>query len=205
MRPALRRPLLLSAALTVPTLGVTALSFPAPGAAPADLPLRMTAFAVKTTGVGAGSSGTVDITIERWSTDQERDALRDTLIEEGSDKLLAAVQKIKPRAGYVRSSNTVGWDIYYARESVLPSGGRRIVFATDRPMSFWELRNQPRSRDYEFMLCEIHLGPDGKGQGKLAVAAKVSYDKDTRTIEIENYDIEPVRLQSVRVVESGKK
>jgi len=37
------------------------------------------------------------------------------------------------------------------------------------------------------------------------MAAKVSYDKDTRTIEIENNDIEPVRLQSVRVVESGKK
>ena len=47
----------------------------------------------------------------------------------------------------------------------------------------------------------IHaIGPDGKGQGKLAGAAKITWNRETRTIEIENFGIEPVRLQNVQVV-----
>ena len=170
-------------------------------ASSSDLPLALTAFAVNMSGVGPTHAGTIDITIERWSTDTERQMLLDTLVEKNSKKLLGALQGIKPRAGFVRTSKSLGWDIYFAREQPMASGGRRIVFATDRPMGFWELRNQPRSTDYEFMLCEIHLGPDGKGQGKLAGAAKVSWNEDTRTIEIENYGIEPVRLTRVTVEE----
>jgi hypothetical protein len=185
-------------------LAVTLLGLPtlvsAEDAAASDLPLSLTAFAVNMSGVGPTRAGTIDITIERWSTDAERQKLVDTLIERDSDALLDALQDIEPRAGFVRTSSSLGWDIYYARESALPSGGRRIVFATDRPMSMWELQNQPRSRDYEFMLCEIRIGPDGKGQGKLAGAAKITWNRDTRTIEIENYGIEPVRLQEVHVV-----
>jgi hypothetical protein len=165
-----------------------------------DLPLHLRAFAVNMTGAGATRAGTIDITIERWSTDAERQKLVDTLIEKSPDKLLDALQAIEPRAGFVRTSTSLGWDIYYAREEALPSGGRRIVFATDRPMSMWELQNSPRSRDYEFMLCEIRIGPDGRGQGKLAGMAKVTWNRDTHTIEIENYGIEPVRLQDVQVV-----
>jgi hypothetical protein len=75
------------------------------------------------------------------------------------------VQKIKPRAGYIRTTTSLGWDIQFARETDLPSGGKRIIFATDRPMGFHEVRSNTRSADYEFMLCEIRLGPDGKGEG----------------------------------------
>jgi hypothetical protein len=67
-------------------------------------------------------------------------------------------------------------------------------------MSFVELRNQPRSTDYEFLLIEIRLDKDGKGQGKLAGAAKIDFNKESNTVEIENYGIEPVRLTQVTVV-----
>jgi hypothetical protein len=162
-------------------------------------PLKLTAFAVNLSGVGRTNAQTLQITIERWSTDAERQMLIDTLVEKGSDKLLDAVDKIKPRAGYIRTTKSLGWDIQFARLQELPSGGRRIIFATDRPMSFYETRNNTRSADYDFMLCEIRLGPDGKGEGKLATAAKVSYDKDKKQVELENYGQEPVRLTSVKV------
>ena len=48
------------------------------------------------------------------------------------------------------------------------------------------------------MLAEMRIGAEGKGEGKLVPAAKVSYDQDTRTIEIEDYGIEPVRLTQIR-------
>ena len=81
----------------------------------------------------------------------------------------------------------------------IEGGSKRIVFATDRPMSFYEARNDTRSSDYEFMLCEMRIGADGKGEGKLAVSTKISYDKDKKSVEIENYGQEPVRLTQVTV------
>jgi len=161
--------------------------------------LRMTAFAVNMSGVGRTRAETLQIAIERWSTDEERKMLIDTLVESGPEKLMDVVQKIKPRAGFIRTTTSLGWDIQYAREHELPSGGKRVIFVTDRPMGFYELRNNARSTDYDFMLCEIRLGADGKGEGKLAVSTKISYDKDKKQIELENYGIEPVRLTQVTV------
>jgi len=167
--------------------------------------LRLHAFAVDMSGSGRTRAGALEIAIERWSTDEERTRLRAILIERGADALLSALQKVKPRAGYIRTSSTPGWDIYYAREEPVGDGGRRVIIATDRPMSFWELRNQPRSVEYDFTLAELRLSKDGKGEGKLATAAKISWNPRTSTIEIENYGIEPVRLTAVRVEGSRSK
>lgn len=165
------------------------------------LPLRLTSFAVNMDAASRGTgSGRIDITIERWSTDGERDRLIEALTQKGSAQLLTTLQKIRPRAGYVKSDRSLAWDIYFARLHPGEDGGYRLVFATDRPISFWEARNNTRSSEYEFMLCEIRMNRNGEGQGKLAVMAKVTWDKKTKTIEIENYDIEPVRLTKVTEV-----
>jgi hypothetical protein len=170
-----------------------------PEASAAEPVLRLRALAVNMSGFGRANAQTLDIDIERWSTDAEQKKLVDTLKENG-DKLLDVVQKIKPRAGYIRTATSLGWDIQFAREEALPSGGKRIIFATDRPMSFYELLNNTRSADYEFMFCEIRLGPDGEGQGKLSTAAKINYVSYEKGLEIEDYAIEPVRLTQVKVL-----
>jgi hypothetical protein len=64
-------------------------------------------------------------------------------------------------------------------------------------MNFLEASNAGRSLDYDVMVCEIRLGPDGKGDGRLVPAAKVTFDRGTRAIEIENFDTQPVRLTYV--------
>ncbi len=161
--------------------------------------LRLRAFAVNMSGVGRASSTTLDIVFERWSSDEERKKLLDTLVEKDDEALLSALERIKPRVGYIRTPKSLGWDIQYARMQETPSGGKRIVFATDRPMGFYEVRNNLRSADYEFMVCEIRLGPKGEGEGRLSTATKVQFDRQKRTIELENYGIEPVRLTNVTV------
>jgi hypothetical protein len=40
---------------------------------------------------------------------------------------------------------------------------------------------------------------DGKGEGKMAVATKIKFDKAKNTIDLENYGIEPVRLNDVKL------
>ena len=171
--------------------------------AASDPVLALRAFAVSMT---RGRANTLDIVIERWSTDEEREKLRGVLVEKGGgEALLSALQHVKPRCGYIRSSRSLGWGIQYCRETALPDGSRRIVLATDRRISFFEARNQPRSRDYQVLLIEIRLRSDGKGEGKLAEAAKVDYDRDSNAIQIENYGQEPVRLTQVEVIGPKKK
>lgn len=157
------------------------------------------ATAVNLSNVGRPGVTQLDITIEHWSTEADADKLRDALIEKGDDALLKAVQKIKPRAGFIRTATSLGWDVQYARRTPLPEGGYRVVFVTDRPMRFGEVAHNTRSSDYEFMLVEIHVGADGKGEGKLVPRAKITYDRDHATVEIEDYASQPVRLTQVRV------
>jgi hypothetical protein len=165
--------------------------------------LRLTAFAVNMN--NSVRTGTVDIVIERWSTPEETSNLKAILVEGGDDKLLSALQKIKPRCGFVRTSTSLGWDLYFARETPLPDGGRKIVVATDRPVSMWEAQNQGRLSDYQFSLAEIRLPATGKGQGKAIPRAQLSFNKETNTLEIENYDREPVRLNEITVTTARKK
>jgi hypothetical protein len=173
-----------------------------PAGAQADgppLPLHLTAFAVNMTGVGAATAGAVEITIERWSTTADHDRLVDVLVQKGPEQLLTALQDTEPRVGYINAPGQLGWALRYAQWQKGADGGYRVVFATDRPIGFWEARTNPRSRDYDFILCEIHMGGDGVGEGKLSNLAKVSYDAKQKRIEIEDYGIEPVRLTDVRV------
>ncbi len=188
----------LAVAFAVPVLGLLFTTMPSEVRA-AEPTLRLKAFAVNMSGLGRTRTETLQIVIERWSTDQEQKLLGDTLMERSPEKLLETVQKIKPRVGYIRTSTSLGWDIQYARQEDLEGGGRRIVFATDRPMNFFEVANQTRSSDYEYLIGEVRLGDGGKGEGKLATAAKVRFDRDKRKVEIENYATEPVRLTEVTV------
>lgn len=195
--------------MTRPTLStLVALSLAVGGAGTAPRPVRaddkavlhLTSFAVDLGGpTSRSSAGTLDIAIERWSTPEEIAKLQAQLSEKGEGGLLDAVQKMK-RVGYIRTPASVGWPIHFAHQTMVSNGSRRIVFATDRPMSFWEVVNRPRSADYAFLMGEIRLGPDGKGEGKLVPAGKVEYNAETKTLEIENYSTQPVRLSEVRIV-----
>jgi len=181
--------LVLGAALAVP-LAATA----------ADKPeaLRLRAFAVDLN--NSARTSTMDIVIERWSTPQEIKNFQGASIEGGDDALLRALQKTKPRCGFVRTETSIPWDLYLATETPLPGGGRKIVVASDRPVSFWEAANPSSLEDYRFSLVEMRLGPDGKGEGKAIPYAELSYDEDTKTFEVRNYQALPVRLSQVTVV-----
>lgn len=184
------------------TVLAVSVAFSVPAMAAEDaggLPLRLRATAVNMSNVGRTGAAQIDIVVERWSTEEENAKLRDALVEGKGDRLLTDLQAIRPRAGFVRRTG-LGWDLQAARVIGNADGSRRILIATDRPIGFWEAANAPRSRDYEFMLLEIRLGKDGRGEGKVVPAAMVRFDAGTRTLEIENYASQPVRLTDVRVV-----
>jgi hypothetical protein len=169
----------------------------APAAAQAEKPkvYRFTAFAIN---MGAGpNAGTVDIAIERLSSDEERASLMTTFFEKGGDALLNALQKVKPRVGYIRLPQSLGYDLQYAYRTVNADGTSRVVIATDRRIGFQEARLNPRTMDYPFTLIEMRLDAKGNGEGRLAVATKISRSKDKKTMELENYGIAPVALTQI--------
>jgi hypothetical protein len=161
-------------------------------------PLRFSAFAVQ---MEAGMSGVVDIAIERWTTDAERQALlalvnTTTDKPQDQDKLLKALQDVKPRVGFIRTPNSMGWDLKYAYESQLPDGSRQIVIATDKPVSFLAAASQARTMDYAFSLIEMRF-PAGsnKGEGKLLGQSSIAVKNGK--LEVELYGQQPTRLTTI--------
>jgi hypothetical protein len=157
-------------------------------------PERFTAMAVN---MDNGRTSTVDIVVNRWSTEAERTKLMSVLLEKGPEKLLDVLQKA-PRVGYFRTPQSTGWDLHYAHHAPLPDGGERVVIATDRRINFWEAANRPRSIDYPFTVIELHINRDGEGEGKMSIATKITAEKESNTIVLENYGTQPVLLQSVK-------
>lgn len=169
--------------------------------------LQITAWAVNMSNIATGANASIEFNVTRWTTPEERQDLIDTMVERGQDALLAKLQKM-PSHGRMRFPTltgadplrlALGWDLRYTWQDQLPDGGRRIVMALDRYMPMWEVANRPRSVDYPFTLIEMRVNKDGEGQGKLSVASKITFDKQRKVMELENFTSEPVRLQNVKV------
>jgi hypothetical protein len=163
---------------------------------PADGRLSCTAFAVSTGGpVSSPVASAVDIVVENWSTDSERQRLLEAL-KTSQDAMLDTLRGLR-KVGFIRTPGNLGWDLHYATQAPGEDGGRRIVIATDRPMEIWEAVNRPRTVDYPFTFIELRLNGDGEGEGKLSLATRVTSTRDGRFVQLENYDTQPVQLNKV--------
>jgi hypothetical protein len=137
----------------------------------------------------------VDLAITRWTPDAERDRLMQVFKEKGPNALLEALRDTRP-VGFIKTPDSLAYDLHYARQMPGEDGGRRIVLLTDRPISFWEARNQPRSIDYPFTLIELQMDGKGEGVGKLSVATRITLNGNVLTLE--NFANQPVMLTTVR-------
>jgi hypothetical protein len=164
-----------------------------------------TAFAAVTGNIATGASTTIQITITRWTTDEERAGLLKILAEQGPDELLDALHEQK-ETGFARVSSagpvarrktSPSERLRYARQMPTEQG-RRIVLAFDRTIPFFEAVRSGRTTDYEFTVIVLELDANGEGQGVMSLGTKLSYNKDNNELEIENYSTAPVRLLNVR-------
>ncbi|HWK08637.1 MAG TPA: hypothetical protein VNR64_01205 [Vicinamibacterales bacterium] len=162
-----------------------------------NAPETFTAFAVNMNSQRPGAAASqVDIRVQRYSTDQERDQLMDAFKTGGQDRLLDALQKL-PVVGYIRTPTSLRYDLHFARQVPNPEGGRKVILLTDRHLAMWEVVNSTRSMNYPFTLIQLQLGPDDKGVGKASIATKITQTADN-VIELENFEAQPVLLNSVQ-------
>jgi hypothetical protein len=154
----------------------------------------------------SGQSASVDINITRWTTDEEREALFGVLAENGQEGLIKALKKQK-ETGWIRvtspsargSMTSMPSERFrYAREIRMEDGSRRIVMALDRPISMYEATRQPRWRKYDMTLLVMDVDAEGNAAGQLAIGVQLSLDTETKTLTVENFGTEPVRLVNIR-------
>ena len=152
---------------------------------------RATAIANNNLGSGIGR---VDIRITRWSSEAERTKFATLLLKEGPDALLDALQDVSP-IGFIRTPDSLAYDLRYGHQVKDQEGGRRIVIATDRPIGFWEASNMPRTIDYPFTVIQMQMGRDGTGQGTLSYATKITANNNV--IVLEDFATSPIMLRDI--------
>jgi hypothetical protein len=169
-----------------------------------ESPLHLSALAVNGT-AASGDSIPVDIEIRRWTPTETRARLIDTWLSQGTNALFAFLQRSVSHGNLSIAASPADHTpkhvhpIQYAWKLEQPDGSRRIVLVTERSVGWEDAKHQSQSMAYPFALFEIHLTPDGRGEGRLAVVSEISCNKDTKTIELERYNAEAVRLADVRI------
>ena len=163
-------------------------------------------WALNMSNIATGANQMIRINIDRWSSPSQREHLIATFLEKKQDGLLRELEK-QPELGRFNfpgymgpdpnSTMRLGTEIRYAMNFRGEDGGRRIVIITPRVIGFREAANQPRTYDYPFSLFEMRFDESGKGEGRMAYATQITFDKKKNTIELENYSSEPVRLNNL--------
>ena len=174
-------------------------------AADEKLEERYNAFGVA---MGAGVAGVLNITITRYSTEEERKLLVDSLAKDGQEKTIDLLRKQK-ETGFARTQTGAGmkgWPsvrLHYAHQAV-QDGKRVVVLVAERNMTMAERTSGGRSVDYDVSALVMELEPvQGdkklveKGQGTLYQAAKLSFDKDNK-LKVEYLGTQPIRLTDIK-------
>jgi hypothetical protein len=179
----------------------------APAVTPSDK-VRISGWALNMSNMATGANQTIEITINSWSNPAQRERLITTFMEKKQNGLVRALENEPEHGrfnfpGYMgpdpNNVMRLGTDIRYAMSHPGEDGGRRIVIITPRVIGFQEARNQPRTVDYPFTLFEMRFDKSGKGEGRMAYATQITFDKKKNQVELENYSSEPVRLNNLKL------
>jgi hypothetical protein len=174
-------------------------------------PIRLRASLVEITSTGASAAHVLEITLDKYSSSNEKAELIDTMIKDGQDALRSRMQRI-PFKGLMRipewtgpdpNAYKAGWGLRYIWREPMADGGTRLVIGTDRPLRLAEVQEDPRTLNFPFTFLEIHLPKAGKGEGRANGATRVVFDKEKKSIELARFATAPIMLNDV-TVEAGK-
>jgi hypothetical protein len=164
---------------------------PAPGNKPSET-FNARAFSVQT-----GQTGRVEVVINRWSTDGEKEVLKAVLKAAGSQAMVNEMEKM-PQVGYIKTPESMGDALLYARSNEMPDGSRQVVVATNRPISVAGSLAPGAANKYDLSVIEMRFKKgDKKGEGKIVVAGEASIDPKTGNVQLTNYQGMPPVLKDI--------
>jgi hypothetical protein len=124
-----------------------------------------------------GRNVSVKVIINQFSTQQDRQVLVDAFKKGQSQGLFKALTDMKP-VGRIAITGTLGFDLSYI--ALIPSPtGRKIRFATNRPIRFAEAYNSGPSTAFDLTAGEFDLNDSDKNKsaGVLYPAAQLIINK----------------------------
>src|SRR5262245_5356589 len=147
--------------------------------------------------VQTGQTGRVEIVINRWSTDGEREVLKAVLKAAGSQAMVQEMQNL-PQVGYIKTPESMGDALTFARQTTLEDGSRQVVVATNRPLSIAGSLAPGTAQKYDLSVIEMRWKKGAKtGEGKMTLAAQASIDPKTGNVQIQNYMGMPSVLRDI--------
>ena len=145
---------------------------------------------------GVSAATYIDIHIENYSRDADRDKMTSALKTGGYPALLTAVRDA-PAVGTV----TVGKEKYtirWAREQRSGTNKRTISVVTDKPMFFvgGASVNAKAREGYELAVLQFEIDDAGMGSGTMAAAARIKPGGPNGFV-IDDYADQPIKLVSI--------
>jgi hypothetical protein len=145
----------------------------------------------------------VKLTIERYSTVDERKAYADVIKSKGSEGLAQAMESVT--VGYIQFDQNLRYPLAYAIK-VPTEKGEMLRVATNRPISFREQTKGFVSKDYPIGIMELQLPKDGPGDGFILAATAVQFnDKGQLEVKSLPQNTGPQRVSQVEREEVKKK
>ena len=195
--------MILMALLVLPMSGISVPAFAAEGIA--ELPWNLQANAMVTqAGTGGRRSSSLQLRINAWTTDEEREQVLAEIQEATAqggrrgNRAVARALRGASRVGTVNAPGQTGWSLRYSRVMQLPDGKQRILLATDRPVAFAEAWTSNSGGDFDVTVIQLTLDAEGNGGGSLSFGTEVIWNTETESLEVTNFTSQPIALGNVR-------
>ena len=154
-------------------------------------------------GTGASGQTTIQITIDRFSSDEEHDHMLEVIMNEDNQTIADELGDMDS-VGFLRvtgraaTRGTGSWQLRYARQ--VQQGDTRVIrLATNRPILFVEAVRRPtRTWDSQTTLIELRLDENGEGDGVLMAGVEFTVDAKNNQITLSHLSSSPVELTNVR-------
>lgn len=160
---------------------------------------RFTAFAINMTDLSRAATAMVEIDIEHWSTEADRERLVKLLANKGQREFLTALRAM-PRAAVIRSPGSFGIEIRFAHRSVAADKSEQILLIAQRPIDLQFQTSRPGVSSYPFTMAELRIDPKGEGLGALSLATKLTANPEKGFVRGQDYDRQPMTLTQVKRV-----
>jgi hypothetical protein len=145
---------------------------------------------------GLAGAAYVDIHIDKYSADKDRDAIVAEFKSGGYPALLTALKKAPPVGTVKVGSET--FVVRWARQQRSGENKRTISVVTEKPVLFvggGSVNAKPRE-GYELAVVQFEMDDSGVGSGTMAAAAKIK-PGGANGFEIDDYADQPIKLVSI--------
>jgi hypothetical protein len=137
----------------------------------------------------------LELVINEWSSEADRQRILDTLKNDGVDKLADAISR-GYAVGYLHWPGGLDYNLRFASRVPTADGGEDIIVGTDRPFNLWWNTGTTPGAPADAVVLQLRLNKDGHGEGRLV--KKVNVNPTAKTIAFDDFASAAVILTDVQ-------